>query len=493
MALPRSSSSAGRAPSRPENDHGPAPNRFGHGKQSWPRAPRRHLVRAEALDDLDAALHVVAQRRAHLGDDGALVAVREQQLLAGGQRHDSSRSARRRRGDGAIAVIVRRVRILLTNDDGIDAPGLARARPSLASLARRGARRRARARRRRPGSQLLGRGCLGRRGLPPPRSPTAGTASPTPPDVDAYALDASPALCVLVGVLGGFGARPDVVLAGVNAGVNVGRSVLHSGTVGAILTGSQLGLSGLAVSMQWVERRPLRRRRRRSPSSCSTSGRRRAPRGRCSTSTSPPSAPTSSAGSAAGRISTAGIVKSGGPTRGVRTPRGRGRDPAAPRLGRAVARRRERRGARGRRRPRGRRLRLAHAAALGARGRRHGATTPCAPPSSAVSQPPVAPSAPSAVGSSRSVRSRFDDARRRLSLSRRSTASRGRPRPRRAHGPSSAAASRAGAAAPRRGAGSPPVGATPTRSRARRHRRPRGAVAASAGRTTSRCAGRARR
>jgi broad specificity polyphosphatase/5'/3'-nucleotidase SurE len=32
--------------------------------------------------------------------------------------------------------------------------------------------------------------------------------------------------------------------------VNVGRSVLHSGTVGAVLTGAQLGLSGLAVSLR---------------------------------------------------------------------------------------------------------------------------------------------------------------------------------------------------------------------------------------------------
>jgi 5'-nucleotidase len=75
-------------------------------------------------------------------------------------------------------------------------------------------------------------------------------------DVDCFALDASPALCVLIGVLGGIGPRPDVVLAGVNAGVNVGRSVLHSGTVGAILAASQLGLSGLAVSVQWVEDPP---------------------------------------------------------------------------------------------------------------------------------------------------------------------------------------------------------------------------------------------
>jgi 5'-nucleotidase len=75
--------------------------------------------------------------------------------------------------------------------------------------------------------------------------------------VDCFALDASPALCVLVGILGGIGARPDAVVSGVNAGVNVGRSVLHSGTVGAVLAGSQLGLSGLAVSMQWREGAPF--------------------------------------------------------------------------------------------------------------------------------------------------------------------------------------------------------------------------------------------
>ena len=47
--------------------------------------------------------------------------------------------------------------------------------------------------------------------------------------------------------------KPDLILSGINAGANVGRSVLHSGTVGAILSGAQLGLSGLAVSVQWGE------------------------------------------------------------------------------------------------------------------------------------------------------------------------------------------------------------------------------------------------
>jgi 5'-nucleotidase len=73
-------------------------------------------------------------------------------------------------------------------------------------------------------------------------------------EVPAYALEAPPALCVIIGALGSFdGYRPDVVLSGINAGANVGRSVLHSGTIGAILTGAQLGLSGLAVSVQFGE------------------------------------------------------------------------------------------------------------------------------------------------------------------------------------------------------------------------------------------------
>ena len=43
------------------------------------------------------------------------------------------------------------------------------------------------------------------------------------------------------GALGAVGPKPDLVLSGINHGVNVGRSVLHSGTVGAALTASQLG------------------------------------------------------------------------------------------------------------------------------------------------------------------------------------------------------------------------------------------------------------
>jgi 5'-nucleotidase len=67
--------------------------------------------------------------------------------------------------------------------------------------------------------------------------------------VPAYAVDGPPALCVLAARLGGFGDAPDMVVSGINPGPNTGRATLHSGTVGAALTGANFGVSGLAVSL----------------------------------------------------------------------------------------------------------------------------------------------------------------------------------------------------------------------------------------------------
>ena len=67
-------------------------------------------------------------------------------------------------------------------------------------------------------------------------------------DCEAVSVEGPPALCVLAACLGCFGDKPDVVVSGINAGANTGRAVLHSGTVGAALTGLNFGLPGLAVS-----------------------------------------------------------------------------------------------------------------------------------------------------------------------------------------------------------------------------------------------------
>ena len=71
-------------------------------------------------------------------------------------------------------------------------------------------------------------------------------------DVPTYGIDGSPALSVILACIEGFGPKPDLVVSGINHGVNAGRSALHSGTVGAALTGAQFGVRGLAVSIAWA-------------------------------------------------------------------------------------------------------------------------------------------------------------------------------------------------------------------------------------------------
>lgn len=68
---------------------------------------------------------------------------------------------------------------------------------------------------------------------------------------EAYALDAPPALIVLSAVFELMGPRPGFVASGVNPGFNTGWAVLHSGTVGAVLTAGNAGIAGVAVSRAW--------------------------------------------------------------------------------------------------------------------------------------------------------------------------------------------------------------------------------------------------
>lgn len=153
------------------------------------------------------------------------------------------------------AVSYWRVRILVTNDDGVHAPGLAAITRALAEWRAQGTAQ---------GGDPDDRQVV----VVAPLANHSGAAAAVgtvyereaiayrsfhiegADDVPVFGLDASPALSVIVGSLGGFGPRPDMVVSGINLGVNVGRSVLHSGTVGAALTGAQLGMRGLAVSMR---------------------------------------------------------------------------------------------------------------------------------------------------------------------------------------------------------------------------------------------------
>lgn len=66
--------------------------------------------------------------------------------------------------------------------------------------------------------------------------------------VETHWVDAPPAFAVLAGCLGRFGPAPDLVVSGINPGWNTGRFILFSSTVGAALTASMAGRPALAVS-----------------------------------------------------------------------------------------------------------------------------------------------------------------------------------------------------------------------------------------------------
>jgi len=133
-------------------------------------------------------------------------------------------------------------RILVTNDDGIDAAGrhaLARTavaqghEVTIAAPARQSSGASASI----VAAEEDGRIAVERREL-------AGLDG-----IPAFAVRGGPGLIALIAARGAFGDPADVVLSGVNHGANVGRAILHSGTVGAALTGGLNGARGLAVSL----------------------------------------------------------------------------------------------------------------------------------------------------------------------------------------------------------------------------------------------------
>jgi 5'-nucleotidase len=132
------------------------------------------------------------------------------------------------------------VRVLLTNDDGIDAEGLQRLRRALRDT---------------PGVDLavvapdgnrsaIGRGITTRRALAVERLDFGdGTYG--------YATDGTPVDCVRLASLGLVeGWLPELVVSGINHGSNLGDDVTYSGTVAAAMEGLLLGLPSIAVSQQ---------------------------------------------------------------------------------------------------------------------------------------------------------------------------------------------------------------------------------------------------
>lgn len=65
--------------------------------------------------------------------------------------------------------------------------------------------------------------------------------------VEAWSMDSTPADCVRFGVVG-LGREYDLVLSGINRGVNVGIDLVYSGTVAAIFEAARLDHKGIAFS-----------------------------------------------------------------------------------------------------------------------------------------------------------------------------------------------------------------------------------------------------
>lgn len=130
--------------------------------------------------------------------------------------------------------------ILLTNDDGIRSPGLWAAAEALQSL--------------------------GFVTVAAPREQASATGRSMPVTSDGvireetvevggkqwkvYAIGGSPAQAVQHGILELMPRTPDLVVAGINYGENIGPGVTISGTVGAALEGAAQGVPSMAVSLE---------------------------------------------------------------------------------------------------------------------------------------------------------------------------------------------------------------------------------------------------
>lgn len=134
------------------------------------------------------------------------------------------------------------VRVLVTNDDGIDAVGLHHLARALVDAGHEVVVAA-------PLDDRSGSGAAIGRLHRDDHIDVEKRELPGLAGVPAFGVAGTPALCVIAARLGGLGFTPELVVSGINPGCNTGRSVLHSGTVGAALTAANFGLSALAVSI----------------------------------------------------------------------------------------------------------------------------------------------------------------------------------------------------------------------------------------------------
>ncbi len=123
-------------------------------------------------------------------------------------------------------------RILVTNDDGIDAPGLRALEESLASVGEV-----------HTVAPLYEQSAASRKITlrKPFRYERRGERR--------FAVDGTPTDCAMMALLRILGFRPDLVVAGVNNGPNLGENIYYSGTVAGAAEGAKYGIPSIAMSV----------------------------------------------------------------------------------------------------------------------------------------------------------------------------------------------------------------------------------------------------
>jgi 5'-nucleotidase len=137
------------------------------------------------------------------------------------------------------------MRILLTNDDGIYAPGLRALRPELLKL----------------GEVLVVAPATEQSAVG--HSVTLTTPLIVQEVVDeqkrplGWAVEGRPADCVKLALRELLPWTPDLVVSGLNAGSNAGINVLYSGTVAAAIEGAFFNVTSIAMSLEYTKLKPL--------------------------------------------------------------------------------------------------------------------------------------------------------------------------------------------------------------------------------------------
>lgn len=133
-------------------------------------------------------------------------------------------------------------RVLVTNDDGIDAPGLKIAEAVAAEIA----------------DEVITLAPLGDQSGVGQGISMHNPLRLTRYGAHRYAVTGTPADCVMYAMAEFFmDEPPDLVLSGVNWGANLSDSVMYSGTVGAVLAADHLGLHAIALSQAFHQRDTL--------------------------------------------------------------------------------------------------------------------------------------------------------------------------------------------------------------------------------------------